>query len=79
MKNLPPTPADTLDRAKAIGAAEGLHYVYIGNIHRPDGETTFCVNCRNPLIVRRRYIILENRLQNGACPDCGTEAYGLWT
>jgi len=79
MKNLPATPADTLDRAKAVAVAEGLHHVYIGNVHRPDGETTFCANCRNRLIVRKRYTILENRLQNGKCPDCGTEAYGLWT
>ena len=32
LKNLPPTPLETLERAKAIADAEGLHYVYIGNV-----------------------------------------------
>jgi pyruvate formate lyase activating enzyme len=32
LKNLPITPVPTLERAKAIADAEGLHYVYIGNV-----------------------------------------------
>jgi pyruvate formate lyase activating enzyme len=32
LKNLPITPIPTLERAKAIADAEGLHYVYIGNV-----------------------------------------------
>lgn len=78
MKNLPPTPADTLERARNIARSEGLHYVYIGNLTTPDGENTRCSKCNKLLIARRRYTILQNHLQNGRCPDCQTEVYGVW-
>jgi len=39
LKNLPLTPVPTLERAKAICDAEGLHYVYIGNIPGHPAET----------------------------------------
>ena len=78
MKNLPPTPAATLDRAKQIAETEGLHHVYIGNLTRPDAENTFCSSCGGRLVRRLRYRILENRIQSGRCPDCGTEVYGVW-
>jgi pyruvate formate lyase activating enzyme len=78
MKNLPPTPAQTLDRAKQIAEGEGLHHVYIGNITRPGGEDTFCPRCRQRLVSRQRYHVWENRIESGKCPDCGTEVYGIW-
>ncbi|MEA3364002.1 MAG: AmmeMemoRadiSam system radical SAM enzyme [Candidatus Hydrogenedentes bacterium] len=78
MKNLPPTPGETLDRAREIAKAEGLYYVYIGNVSRPGSENTYCHQCGAKLITRRRYTILENKLREGACPECGTEVPGLW-
>jgi pyruvate formate lyase activating enzyme len=78
MKNLPPTSAETLDRAKQIAESEGLHHVYIGNITRPGGEDTFCPGCRKTLVRRRGFFVLENRIQAGRCPDCQQEIYGIW-
>jgi len=78
MKNLPPTPAETLDRAKEIAQSEGLHYVYIGNIIRPGAEDTFCSACGKRLVQRYGFQVLENRIQSGRCPDCDTEVYGIW-
>ena len=78
MKNLPPTPAETLDRAKQIAQGEGLHHVYIGNITRPGAEDTFCSNCQERLVQRYRYRVAENRIESGRCPDCQTEVYGIW-
>ncbi len=78
MKNLPPTPADTLERARLIAKSEGLRHVYIGNVMSKDGENTFCANCGRLLIERRGYAIVKNDLVNGACPDCGYEARGVW-
>src|ERR1035441_5175400 len=46
LKNLPPTPVETLERAKAIADAEGLHYVYIGNVPGHPAESTYCPHCR---------------------------------
>ncbi|MBN2290784.1 MAG: AmmeMemoRadiSam system radical SAM enzyme [Pirellulales bacterium] len=78
MKNLPPTPAQTLDRAKQIAKSEGLHYVYIGNLTRPGAEDTFCPNCHKRLVQRYGYLVSENLIESGCCPDCKTEIYGIW-
>ncbi|MGA9257324.1 MAG: AmmeMemoRadiSam system radical SAM enzyme [Candidatus Sulfotelmatobacter sp.] len=40
LKNLPITPVPTLERAKAIADAEGLHYVYIGNVPGHPAQNT---------------------------------------
>ncbi|MFC2089118.1 AmmeMemoRadiSam system radical SAM enzyme, partial [Calditrichota bacterium] len=45
MKNLPATPVRTLERAKEIADAEGLHYVYIGNVPGHSAESTYCPSC----------------------------------
>jgi len=79
MKNLPPTPAETLGRAKEIADAEGLRYVYIGNISRPKGSNTYCPGCGKLLIERRGYVIMRNEVANGACPACGAAIRGIWS
>ena len=79
MTHLPPTPIETLTRARDIARKEGLKHVYIGNAEVTDGETTFCANCNARLITRQRYVVRENRLtKNGTCPDCNKRAYGVW-
>lgn len=79
MQHLPPTPVETLRRARAAAQAEGLRYVYLGNVLEEDGGTTFCPGCRIPLIRRRGFEVLENRLREGRCPDCRAEVYGRWS
>jgi pyruvate formate lyase activating enzyme len=78
MRNLPPTSLKTLDMAREIAMEEGLNYVYIGNISSKEGQNTYCPGCKNLLIERSGYTILQNRLGQGYCPDCGTEIYGVW-
>ncbi len=78
LKNLPPTPVPTLDRAWQIGRAEGLHYTYVGNVPGHPGESTYCPTCGTRLIHRIGYEIVENRLKHGACPVCGTRIPGVW-
>jgi pyruvate formate lyase activating enzyme len=78
LTNLPPTPVATLERAWQIGRTEGLHYVYLGNVPGHPGESTHCPGCEAMLIRRLGYRILENRLKNGACPDCGRAIPGVW-
>ncbi|HOZ45461.1 MAG TPA: AmmeMemoRadiSam system radical SAM enzyme [Candidatus Hydrogenedentes bacterium] len=79
MKNLPPTPENTLERAKEIARAEGLYFVYIGNVARPGGEDTHCPGCGVLLVERRGYTVRQNRMEGGACPECGTPIAGIWT
>ena len=77
MADLPPTPPATLTRARHIALAEGLHYVYTGNVHDLDGGTTACPACQMPLIARDWHRIATYRLTpEGRCPDCGTAIAG---
>jgi pyruvate formate lyase activating enzyme len=40
MRNIPPTPPETLKQARRIAMNAGIHYVYTGNIHDPAGQAT---------------------------------------
>ncbi len=71
MTDVPATPATTLVRAREIAQQAGLSYVYTGNVHNVDGDTTFCPACNSKLIVRDWYEIKQYRLTpDGHCPDC---------
>lgn len=78
MRHLPPTSLQTLDMARDIAISEGLENVYIGNRKTEKGENTYCPECRKLLVQRVGYSVLQNRLQEGKCPDCGREVYGVW-
>jgi pyruvate formate lyase activating enzyme len=73
----PPTPVETLERALRIGRDVGLRYVYLGNV-AGEGEQTRCAECGERLIERSGYRIRENRMNEGACPACGTPVDGVW-
>ena len=77
LDDLPPTPASTLRLARRIALDQGLNYVYTGNIHDGEGDTTFCPGCGKPLIVRDWYDIKAYRLaESGTCPECATPIAG---
>ena len=77
MRDIPATPLATLVRARKIAMAHGLRYVYTGNVHNVEGDTTLCPSCQAPLIVRDWYQINQYRLTpEGHCPDCGTAIAG---
>jgi len=71
MARVPATPPATLTRARRQGLAAGLHHVYVGNVHDPEGETTSCAGCGATLVVRDWYQLLDYRLTpDGRCPAC---------
>jgi pyruvate formate lyase activating enzyme len=76
MRDIPATPLATLQRARAIALGEGLRYVYTGNVHDAEGDTTRCPACRTPVIVRDWYQILETHLDRDACAACGAAIAG---
>jgi pyruvate formate lyase activating enzyme len=77
MLDVPPTPPETLRRARARAMQEGLRYVYVGNVHDREGDATHCPGCGAVVIARDWYDILEYRLDaQGRCPDCGTAVAG---
>jgi len=78
LKNLPPTPLETLERAKAIADAEGLHYVYLGNIPGHPAENTYCPKCQRLIIGRVGFTITEMHLKKGKCDYCQQTIPGVW-
>lgn len=78
MLDRPSTGFERLMRARQIGQRAGVHHVYLGNIHTGDGEDTLCPECRQPLIRRIGFRVVENRLAEGYCPSCRTSIAGVW-
>ncbi len=77
MSDVPATPTDTLVRARRVAMAAGLHYVYTGNVHDQEGDSTFCPGCGAALIVRDWYQILSYHLTPASrCPHCGHSIAG---
>ena len=77
MIDVPPTPLETLIQARQIALAAGLRYVYTGNVHHREGDTTWCPSCGSALIVRDWYEIEQYRLTpDGHCPDCNAKIAG---
>jgi pyruvate formate lyase activating enzyme len=78
MRHLPPTSPKILETARDIAKSEGLNYVYIGNVTSKEGQNTYCPSCKELLIERSGYTIMQNKLKNGCCPECNKEIYGVW-
>ncbi|MGH9361280.1 MAG: AmmeMemoRadiSam system radical SAM enzyme [Thermoanaerobaculia bacterium] len=77
MLDKPPTPPATLTRARRIGLANGLRYVYTGNVHDEDGGTTYCHGCGEPLIGRDWFTLTAWHLDAaGRCAACGAPCPG---
>jgi pyruvate formate lyase activating enzyme len=78
LQDRPPTPPETLHRARRIALEAGLHFVYEGNIHS-GSENTVCPSCSTVLIRRSWHSVTENRLRAGCCPKCGLPIAGVWS
>jgi pyruvate formate lyase activating enzyme len=77
MMDVVPTPAATLARARAIARGNGVRYAYTGNVHDPDGGSTYCDGCGSRLIERDGYTLGEWRLTaDGRCRICGVPCAG---
>ncbi len=77
LKNLPPTPFETLKDVRQTALDNGIRYAYIGNI-KSDAENTYCPNCKRLLIGRSGYLVEQNNITGGRCRFCNTEIAGLW-
>ena len=79
MLDRPPTPPQTLTEARQIGLANGLRYVYTGNVFDPAGQTTYCSECGAPLIERDGYRLGSWGLDGqGRCSKCQTPCAGIF-
>ncbi len=79
MMNIPATPKATLARARRTAINNGVRYAYTGNVHDAEGDTTFCHQCGEALIVRDWYELgAWNLTGDGACAKCGAACAGVF-
>lgn len=71
MRELPPTPAETLIAAREIATGVGLKYVYVGNVHDVAGQSTYCPGCKAMVIERDWYALGVYQLRGNRCASCG--------
>jgi len=71
-----PTPIDALEQARDIGLAEGLRFVYTGNVPGRAGEHTYCPQCGATVIERMGFSIQARRMVDGCCAQCRTPIPG---
>jgi pyruvate formate lyase activating enzyme len=77
--NLPPTPVETLERARALAMEKGLHYVYVGNVPGHAGNHTYCPGCGKAVVERDGLFLEAMHLRGGACAFCGRRIAGVWS
>ncbi len=77
--NLPPTPVSTLERARQIALAKGIHYAFVGNVPDHAGNHTYCPTCGRPVIKRSAIFLTEMNLKDGHCKFCGARIAGVWS
>jgi pyruvate formate lyase activating enzyme len=73
LQNLPPTPIETLEKAYNIGKAEGLRFIYTGNVPGHDKENTYCYSCGKLVIRRTGFSAHVVGVENSKCSFCGAE------
>ncbi len=76
MRDLPPTPTDTLQRFRDIGYEAGIQYVYLGNTSAE--MDTVCHQCGEKLIQRSGFSGVSRGIaSDGTCSSCSTPIPGV--
>jgi pyruvate formate lyase activating enzyme len=77
MMHVPPTPLETLRKARTIAMECGLKYVYTGNRLDRTTESTYCWNCGKLIVLRQGFEVVDIHLKKEkgkvVCPYCGVE------
>ncbi|HTK12120.1 MAG TPA: AmmeMemoRadiSam system radical SAM enzyme [Ktedonobacteraceae bacterium] len=72
MTHIPPTPPETLVRARSIALQTGLRFVYTDNPAAPTTAHTYCPGCGALLIERLGHRVTRHHLNDeGQCTGCG--------
>ncbi len=79
MRDVPPTPPQTLAVARRIALEAGVRYAYTGNVHDPVGNSTWCHGCGELLVERSWHSLGRwNLVGEGVCGSCGTAIPGVF-
>lgn len=72
------TPPETLLRARSIAKTAGINHVYVGNIHHPVAQSSYCTGCGATVIGRDWHALSDWHLDDfGRCTLCATEFAGV--
>jgi pyruvate formate lyase activating enzyme len=77
LKTIPPTPPETVLRARKIAMGNGVKFAYVGNM-LSDAENTFCPKCGKVLIERLRYVCRTKGMKGNKCKYCGETIPGVF-
>jgi pyruvate formate lyase activating enzyme len=77
LKNIPPTPPETLLRSRKIAMDNGVKFAYVGNIIS-DAENTFCPECGKLLIERMRFTSSVVGMKGNKCKYCNETIPGVF-
>ena len=78
MMDTPPTPHETLIRARQQALDAGIHYAYVGNVHDDENSNTYCPGCGTCVIGRNWYTMSRWALNGNRCAACGTTIAGVF-
>ncbi len=70
LSDISPTPINNLREIRKMGLAQGLKYVYLGNVSDDKGENTYCPYCGALLITRKELRTRVLQLDKGRCGCC---------
>lgn len=77
LKNIPPTPPETLQGARRIAMGNGVKFAYVGNLFS-DSENTYCPSCKKLLIERMQYSVEIVGMNKNKCKYCNTVIPGVF-
>jgi len=72
-----PTPEATLEKAKGLGLRAGLKFIYAGNVYGW-GNDTYCPGCKELLIKREIFSVLEYNIEHAKCAHCSAAIPGVF-
>ena len=72
------TPEDSIYKRLEIGKANGIQYLYAGNIPGDKWAHTHCHNCGALLIKRSGYSTRVIDINGGKCGNCDAAIPGIW-
>ena len=78
LRNLPPTPVATLEKARETAMKKGIRYAYVGNVPGHPGNHTYCHGCGKVVVGRTGFFVTELHLAQGRCRYCRTPVAGVW-
>lgn len=78
MMDTPPTPKETLDRAREQAMEAGIRFAYTGNVFDTRRQSTYCPACGELLIERDWHELGRYHLRGNRCGSCNEAIPGVF-